>query len=219
MDDLSKLTPEQLAFLQGVSDPRSADRRVAADLHRADATAASCSTCPSSAPPTRTSPARWPAGSSSRTGRAACSCPRLRASPSRSSPSPRSSPSSRSCADKSLRFIESHPEMPEDAKLAGRSGRQTNLSRQQGPCRPGVAQRLHEGRGDRPARLLSLLEDGAAASAAISPIARRFSVSRAWNGVKGLVLGRYRMTSRLEKQDTRRWFLPVHRVPRQAWPA
>ena len=28
-------------------------------------------------------------------------------------------------------------------------------------------------------------------------------------GVKGCVLGRYRMTSRLKETDTRRWFLPV----------
>ena len=28
------------------------------------------------------------------------------------------------------------------------------------------------------------------------------------DGVKGCVLGRYRMTSRLEKRDIRRWFLP-----------
>ena len=28
------------------------------------------------------------------------------------------------------------------------------------------------------------------------------------DGAKGPVLGRYRMTSRLEKRDTRRWFLP-----------
>ena len=29
------------------------------------------------------------------------------------------------------------------------------------------------------------------------------------NGVKGCVLGRFRMTSRLEKQGDRRWYLPV----------
>ena len=29
------------------------------------------------------------------------------------------------------------------------------------------------------------------------------------DNVRGCVLGRYRWTSRLEKQDTRRWFLPV----------
>ena len=47
--------------------------------------------------------------------------------------------------DKSVRFIESHPEMPEDAGWKDGPEGKRILSRQQRPCRPGGAQRLREG--------------------------------------------------------------------------
>jgi hypothetical protein len=109
--------------------------------------------------------------------------------------------------DKSLRYIESHPEMPEDAKWQdGPEGKRI--------CRDSKGRVVQESRN----AFMKVEETSQLGfyrfSKTALPIGRDLT-NRAQvlsveglDGVKGPVLGRYRMTSRLEKKDIRRWFLP-----------
>ena len=188
MNDFDKLTPEQRALLESVSIPicRSPGCRRSTWCRP---TAGACSTCQSWAPLNPHLPGRWPAGSSSRTGKAASSCPRLRASPSRSSPSPRSSPSSRSCPTASPRFVDSHPEMPVDAPGKESQGQRI--------CRDSKGRVVQEARN----AFMKVEETGQLGfyrfSKTALPIGRDFT-NRAQvlrveglDGVQGCVLGRY----------------------------
>jgi hypothetical protein len=111
-------------------------------------------------------------------------------------------------SDKSFRYIDSHPEMPEDAGWKG------------GPdskriCRDSKGCVVQEARN----AFMKIEETGQLGfyrfSKTALPIGRDLT-NRAQvlnveglDRVKGCVLGRYRMTTRKEKQGDRRWFLPV----------
>jgi hypothetical protein len=110
--------------------------------------------------------------------------------------------------DKSLRFIESHPEMPKDASWKdGPEGKRI--------CRDSQGRVVQEARNV----FMKIEETGQLGfyrfSKTALPIGRDFT-NRAQvlnveglDRVKGPVLGRYKMTTRKEKQGDRRWFLPV----------
>jgi hypothetical protein len=205
MDDLSKLTPEQLALLQGVSDP---------DLPIAGLPpiyiVQSNSRCLLNLPELGAANPHLPGAMAggfvvpNREGRLFM-------------PSPPGFTFAVfafskefavfELSDKGERFIESHPEMPADAKW------------QDSPN--GRICRDSQGRAVREARnaFMKVEETGQLGfyrfSKTALPIGRDLT-NRAQvlsveglDGVKGPVLGRYRMTSRLEKKDERRWHLPV----------
>ena len=91
-------------------------------------------------------------------------------------------------------FPQSANHIPKCRKDAGWKGseRQKDCATARAVC-PGGAQRLHEGRGDRPARLLSLRQDRVQDRQDITNRAQASAVE-GLDGVKGGVLGRYRMT-------------------------
>ena len=106
-----------------------------------------------------------------------------------------------------LKYIESHPEMPKDAGWQGPLGQRI--------CRDSKDRVVQEARN----AFMKVEETSQLGfyrfSKTALPIGRDLT-DRAQvlsveglNGVKGCMLGRYRMTSRLEKKDTRRWHLPV----------
>ena len=108
--------------------------------------------------------------------------------------------------NKGLRFIGSHPEMPEDA--AWKDSPNGRI------CRDSKGRVVQEARN----AFMKVEETGQFGFyrfyKTALPIGRDLT-NRAQvlnveglKGVKGCVLGRYRMTSRLKEADTRRWFLP-----------
>ena len=110
--------------------------------------------------------------------------------------------------NKGERFIESHPEMPADAGWKdGPDGKRI--------CRDSKGRVVQEARN----AFMRVEETSQLGFYRFSKTARligRDLTNRAQvlsikglDGVKGPVLGRYRMTSRLKEDDTRRWFLPV----------
>jgi hypothetical protein len=205
MDDFSKLTPEQLAFLQGVSDP---------DLPIAGL------------PPIYTVQLN---------SRVLLNLPELGAAnpylpgamaggfvvPSREGRLFMPSPPGFTFAvfaftkefaifeimpDKSLRFIESHPEMPEDAGWKdGPEGKRI--------CRDSKGRVVQESRNAfvkvEETSQLGFYRFSKTALPIGRDLTNRAQVLevKGLDGVKGCVLGRYRMTSRLKETDTRRWFL------------
>ena len=206
MDDLSKLTPEQLALLQSVSDP---DLPIAGlpPIYIVQSNSRCLLNLPELGAANPHLPGAMPGGFvvPNREGRLFMP----------SSPGFTFAVFAFSkefavfeLSDKGERFIESHPEMPADAKW------------QDGPDGKRIC-RDSQGRVVREARnaFMKVEETGQLGFYRFNKTA--FNIGRdltnraqvlsveGLDGVKGPVLGRYRMTSRLEKQDERRWHLPV----------
>jgi hypothetical protein len=108
--------------------------------------------------------------------------------------------------DGSKRYIESHPEMPADAKWQGPLGQRI--------CRDSKGRVVQEARNAfmkvEETDMLGFYRFSKTALPIGRDLTNRAQVLEVegLDGVKGCVLGRYRMTSRLEKKDTRRWFAP-----------
>ena len=110
--------------------------------------------------------------------------------------------------DGSKRFIESHPEMPKDAGWKdGPSGKRI--------CRDSQGRVVQEARNAfmkvESTDQLGFYRFNKTALPIGRDLTNRAQVLtvEGLKGVKGCVLGRYRMTSRLKEEDDRRWFLPV----------